>query len=428
MTFEGVLLPAIGRRLTERSVGGSAETLGILVRRSLSRRACAPTDDSATRVSHLRPSFFANRQDSHVDGVTGLLLEWGRYFARDDQQLSDVSPLTAALLRLSQAPGVGTVLLRQALEQARRGTLPSDPLDLLPADVAEKAATSEEWVASGDFLVGQLEAARRFQTRIIGPLDPEYPPALRSNPDVPPVLYIRGMLMPFIQRSVAVIGTRHPTRHGASTAWRLGRYFAEHACSVVSGLAVGCDTFAHGGALEAEGHTVAVLAHGLQTIAPRENAGVAEAIVDGGGALVTEFPFGTKPAGFRYVQRDRTQAALSNGVVLVQSKQNGGSLHASRAALRYGRWLAVAGATEQDIADGAPVIEANQILTHGSDTEKSLLLRVSAEQLKHVHVLSGKSDYENLLPLLWRQDRANDTELFNDADDLARRALHRREP
>lgn len=336
--------------------------------------------------------------------------------------------MTAVLLRLGQAPGVGTALLRQALARCLDGSLPDDPLDLLPVEVAEKAAMSDEWRASGEFVSDQIETARLFEAEILGPFDKGYPPSLALNDDIPPVLFVRGMLMPFIQRSVTVIGTRHPTRHGAATAWRLGRYFAESACSVVSGLAIGCDTLAHGGALEAQGHTVAVLAHGLQMIAPKENGAVANAILDAGGALVSEFPFGTKPAGFRYVQRDRTQAAISNGVVLVQSTKKGGSLHASRAALEYGHWLAVASATEQDISDGAPSVEANLILTVGSAAEKAKLLRSAAKFLDRLHILSGKRDYENLLPLLWQQDLTNDKDQFNDADDFAERNLHRREP
>jgi DNA processing protein len=91
-----------------------------------------------------------------------------------------------------------------------------------------------------------------------------------------------------------------------------------------------------------------VLAHGLQTVAPRQHQSLADDILAGGGALLSEFPFGRPPLPPQFVKRDRTQAGLAQGVVMIQSDVRGGSLHAARAALVYQRWLAVPYPTGKD--------------------------------------------------------------------------------
>src|SRR5205807_1992751 len=111
----------------------------------------------------------------------------------------------------------------------------------------------------------------------------------------PPVLYVKGN--PHALNSaaaVAIIGTRDPTSFGAKCAFKLGNTFAAEA-TVVSGLARGCDTQGHLGCIEAGGTAVAVLAHGLDRIYPRENAELGVAISETGGCLVTEYPIGTRP-------------------------------------------------------------------------------------------------------------------------------------
>jgi DNA protecting protein DprA len=208
---------------------------------------------------------------------------------------------------------------------------------------------------------------------------------------------VKGNLAPQPEKSVAVIGTREPTAHGELIARRIAKFFAEQGWSIVSGLAIGCDALAHKAALEHGAHTVAVLAHGLQTIAPSRHKGLAQEILDSGGALITEYRYGQGIQKQQYVKRDRIQAGIAQGVVMVQSDLVGGSLHASRASVEYGRWLAVPIATDRDREYGEPKVQANLLLANGDDRERSSLLRCSTQDLRRVFILRSRDDYVQLL-------------------------------
>jgi DNA processing protein len=184
---------------------------------------------------------------------------------------------------------------------------------------------------------------------------------------------------------------------GAIITRRLTTVFAERGWSIVSGLALGCDAIAHQTALDCQGHTVAVLAHGLHTVAPRQHVSLAAQILDAGGQLVSAYPFGQDPIPAYFAERDAVQAGMARAVVMIQSDLEGGSLHASRAALRYGRILAVPAATQRDLNNHEPKSGANRILTDGAEREKMTLLDCAAAQLEHLIVLRSKDDYAQLL-------------------------------
>ena len=240
----------------------------------------------------------------------------------------------------------------------------------------------------------QLEQADRQDAFILSSVDADFPALLRTADDAPMFLFVRGALASVGEKSICVIGTREPTRHGVLTAERVTQYFAGRGWTIVSGLAPGCDAAAHRAAIAVDGKTVAVLAHGLQTIAPAQHAGLAAEIVASGGALVTEYGYGVEPASHQFVQRDRIEAGLSRGVVLVQSDLDGGSLHASRASLQYGRLLAVPRPTSADIDAASPKIKANLLLADGSDEENVKLLQCDNVALSRVRVLTSREDYE----------------------------------
>ena len=251
-------------------------------------------------------------------------------------------------------------LVREALEDGK------------PISTLEHLLSQE----GGNLAEEQVEQAERLGCKILSPLDEGYPVLLAATNDFPLILWVKGRLPAISERSVAIIGPREPTRHGEIIATRMSTYFVSEGWSVVSGLAKGCDAAAHRAALAAGGHTVAVLAHGLQTISPKEHKELAAQIVDQGGALVSEFPIGWPPQGGQFVQRDRTQAGLSQGVVMVQSGLNGGSLHAPRAALKYGRWVAVPEPTKLDTFQRSEKIQANLLLT-GNDVLRKVKLMQS---------------------------------------------------
>ncbi|BAL23720.1 hypothetical protein AZKH_1398 [Azoarcus sp. KH32C] len=244
-------------------------------------------------------------------------------------------------------------------------------------------------------------ACERAGARIVSVLDDDFPKLLKDTADSPFFLYIKGQWPPNPLKSVAVIGTRQPTEHGGIIAKRITTYLSENGWSIVSGLATGCDAIAHRASLDRFGHTVAVLAHGLHTVTPKQHERLAAEILDRGGALVTEYAFGVDPIPPNFVKRDRIQAGLARGVVMVQSDLKGGSLHASRAALDYGRILAVPEPTERDLAKQEQKAEANRVMAFGSDSEKlELLKRSPRDNLEGLFILHGKDDYDKLVSSL----------------------------
>lgn len=311
--------------------------------------------------------------------------------------MSDITLKTRALLTLSFLKGVGPAGLRRvaAVPHFEEETI-ADLLMHLPRNAGAKidaSAVAEAGVEADK----QIKLALEAGARIISSADSDYPSLLNRTKDDPQILFVKGRLAQEPEKSVAIIGTREPTEHGKVIAQRLTGFFVREGWSVVSGLALGCDTLAHEAALDAGGHTVAVLAHGLQTVAPSRNKKLAARILEAGGALVAEYKFGQEPLPTNFVKRDRIQAGLAQGVVMIQSDMVGGSLHASRASIGYGRWLALPFPTDQDISKSEPKIQANLLLANGPDKDRAALLKCQTQDLARVIVLRGKSDYARML-------------------------------
>ena len=297
---------------------------------------------------------------------------------------------TLRLLRLSFVRGIGNVALKTLANRPEFGSTPDQDLDELLSQKASRARrfTNETLEQAERRWQEQLQAMERDSSRVISILNEDYPPLLRATRDGPALLFVKGGLQN--ERTVSVIGTREPTEHGHETARRMTQHFASRGWRIVSGLALGIDSVAHQAALASDGHTVAVLAHGLHTIAPRQNARLAEAILDAGGALVTEYPHGQAPGVGTFVARDRIQAGLSQGVIMVQSDLKGGSRHASRASLKYGRPVAVPQPTSRDITTMAPKIAANLAIIHRTPEGQAFL---ETQDWARVHLLKSREDY-----------------------------------
>lgn len=170
------------------------------------------------------------------------------------------------------------------------------------------------------------------------PADDAYPRWLRALPDRPPVVYTRGRL-PSDLRCVACVGTRSPSAFGKAVAVGVAGFLAARGWSIVSGLALGVDTLCHEAALQSGGHTVAVLANGLDSVYPKQNAALAKRILASGGALLSEQPPGTPALPRHLVSRDRLQSGMSAATVVMQTDIVGGTMHTVRYALSQGRLL-----------------------------------------------------------------------------------------
>ena len=152
-----------------------------------------------------------------------------------------------------------------------------------------------------------------------------------SLPDIE--LRTRGRWPPPKGPRVAIVGSRRPSPYGEAVAEQLGLELAHAGVVVISGLALGIDAAAHRGALNGAGVTVAIMGTGVDVIYPAAHAVLAEAILAGGGALVSQFPDGTAPRRHNFPARNYTMAALSDVVVVVEAAEGSGALITADAAL-----------------------------------------------------------------------------------------------
>ena len=170
-----------------------------------------------------------------------------------------------------------------------------------------------------------------------------FPNKLISIPSSPTKLYCRGDISILNNKSVAIIGTRNPTEFGRKAALRLAEIFVNNGFTIVSGLALGCDTYAHEGCLNANGKTIAVLAHGLNTIYPKENKKLSEKILENGGCLISEYPINTKIEKYNFIHRNRLQSGLSYGVIVIETDIIGGTMHTVNHAINQNKLIGVLG-------------------------------------------------------------------------------------
>jgi DNA processing protein len=164
-----------------------------------------------------------------------------------------------------------------------------------------------------------------------------FPSQLAEIPDPPKALYVRGCLPPPGKPALAIVGTRRATPAGKALAREFARALAGRSFSIISGLAFGIDAAAHEGALEAGGHTIAVLPCGLDHVYPRSNVRLAEQILKSGGALVSEYPPGTEPLPYRFLERNRLVSGLARGVLVIEAPERSGALVTARLAAEQGR-------------------------------------------------------------------------------------------
>ncbi len=166
--------------------------------------------------------------------------------------------------------------------------------------------------------------------------DPLYPESLKQLVDPPPVLYGLGDFSMLRYPCVAMVGSRAATTYGKRIAFNLSHQLSRYGLAVVSGLALGIDAESHRGMLDGEGCTIAVLGCGLDTVYPYQNRDLFKEIT-ARGLILSEYPLGTRPEGFRFPARNRIIAGLSSGVVVVEAAKKSGSLITAQIALDYGR-------------------------------------------------------------------------------------------
>ncbi|NEO78770.1 DNA-processing protein DprA [Moorena sp. SIO4G3] len=246
-------------------------------------------------------------------------------------------------LAWSEVPGIGSILLQRLHQQF--GTL----AEAWQASASELGAVEGFGVRLIERVVkmrGQTNPEQLLEQHLVKnpcfwtPADGEYPRLLQEIPSPPATLYYSGLVD--LQENygskpiVGIVGTRNPTEYGKRWTRKISATLAKHGFTVVSGMAVGIDTQAHRGCLEAGGRTIAVLGTGLDVVYPLSNSYLYKQIQEQG-LVISEYPASTKPARSNFPQRNRIIAGLSRAVLVMEAPNKSGALITARLANEFCR-------------------------------------------------------------------------------------------
>ncbi len=247
--------------------------------------------------------------------------------------------MTERFVDLYAVPRMNETRLKNLLARFRT---PERVFDAGAGDLLEVKGIDKELAAAirsyrrSDETSRRLKAAQELGIRAISYGDEDYPGNLKRLAHMPPVLFVRGEMVPEDETAAAVVGTRLPSHYGRTVAEKLGRDLAQHGVTVVSGLARGVDTLAHKGALDGGGRTLAVLGCGIDVCYPPENRRLYEAIA-AEGAVLSEFSLGVEPLAMNFPKRNRVVSGLSRAVVAVEAGEKSGVLNTVAWATDQGR-------------------------------------------------------------------------------------------
>lgn len=250
------------------------------------------------------------------------------------------------ILLLSTIPGIGPARLRSLVNHFKDSSAIAQATarELVGVEGVEKKTAlaivgffrNSGAAAAQRFVHNQLSRLNKSDGRMITLWDKEYPSLLKRIYDPPPFLFVRGKLEDADNYSLAIVGTRTPSSYGIAMAERFSADLAQLGITVVSGLARGIDTYAHGATLRNSGRTVAVIGSGIDVIYPPENKRLAEQIT-GEGAIISEFPMGTKPDAGNFPRRNRIISGMTLGSIVVETGTNGGAMITAATALDQNR-------------------------------------------------------------------------------------------
>lgn len=198
----------------------------------------------------------------------------------------------------------------------------------------------------------------------------EYPEQLRNIYEPPHKLYILGNKEILKQKGIAIVGSRKATEYGKKIAFNISRELSINGINIISGLAIGIDSYAHLGNLNQNiGKTIAVLGSGIDKIYPKENIELAKKIIQSKGCIISEYPAGTKASKLNFPQRNRIISGISKGVLVVEANEKSGALITADFAIEQGREVfAVPGDITKEqskgcnllIKDGAKIVLSSQ--------------------------------------------------------------------
>ncbi len=253
-----------------------------------------------------------------------------------DKPLSDTD--LKYWVAFSRVPHIGRARIQLLLQ--RFGSLQdawhASAGSLSDAGLDKRAATAISTVRAKLDPDTEMERLKRMGVHVLTWEDADYPSRLKQIYDLPPVLFVKGTLLPEDERSIAVVGTRRATAYGREVVTQLCTDLSRSGVTIVSGLARGIDAIAHRSALEAGGRTIAVLGNGVDITYPPEHAALAAQIAQNG-ALVSEHPLGTRPEASNFPRRNRIMSGMTLGTLVIEAPVGSGAIWTVRHALEQDR-------------------------------------------------------------------------------------------
>ncbi|HEY7086967.1 MAG TPA: DNA-processing protein DprA [Tepidisphaeraceae bacterium] len=240
-------------------------------------------------------------------------------------------------LQLALTEGIGPILTRRLIDSAGSAeaacAATSKTLSAIEGiGSAKSRSIYESLCRAADEAPREIERAREMRVSIICQDDELYPTLLRSIPDPPSVLYVKGSLEPRDLNALAIVGSRRCSFYGREQAERFAALLAGAGMTVVSGGARGIDSAAHRGAMsDSQGRTTAVLGCGIDQVYPPENASLFQQIAQRG-AVLSEYPIGTPPVAENFPRRNRIVSGMSRGVLVIEADERSGALITARQA------------------------------------------------------------------------------------------------
>jgi DNA processing protein len=315
--------------------------------------------------------------------------------------------------------GIGAVRFKALLDSfgTAEAAWNASPETLQEVGLSRKIIESFQRVRNGVSLEQIWERIQSLGVKVLTWDDEGYPRHLKDIDQPPPVLYVRGSLLPEDEWAVAIVGTRRVTSYGRQVAEEVATAMAHNGVTIVSGLARGVDSIAHQAAVNAGGRTLAVLGNGIDLVYPPENRRLASQILEHG-ALLSDYALGTPPDGINFPPRNRIISGLSLAVIIVEAGETSGALITASFAAEQGRDVfAVPGninapqsqGTNRLIRDGAqPLINPQDVLEAlnltmvtehravrvalPSDPIESRLYKLLSQEPMHVDEIRAQTD------------------------------------
>ncbi|TWU41920.1 DNA-processing protein DprA [Novipirellula artificiosorum] len=269
------------------------------------------------------------------DGTTGGGILGGGVDSTD----TGPDPATMALLRLSMLPGLGPRTLTALLERfdTAEQVLSAGESDLAMVHGVGAKLIHTIRTASHHVDVETLVTwCHENEVTIVRQGQAGFPRSLEQMVDTPPILFVRGGMVPQDTLAISIVGTRHGSVYGLKQAERFGYALAKAGVTVISGMARGIDAAAHQGALHAAGRTIAVLGSGLGQIYPPEHKTLADSIASSG-AVISEYGPDAKPRAGMFPQRNRLIAAMGVATLVIEAPDRSGALITARLACEMNR-------------------------------------------------------------------------------------------